>query len=202
VPDGTAPPEKALAFIMLPEGVGRLFAAQLKDGPFPEHYEPWESALANLISGQDKNPVCKVWVSDLDVYGSPEEYPIVATTYRLTEHWHTGMMSRNVPWLLELQPNPFVEMDVELAKSLGIKNGDWVRIKSARGEMRAVALVTPRILPVKVGDKTLHQVGIVIHWGYQGGNPGDSANQLTPQALDPNTFIQETKAFLVRIERA
>jgi formate dehydrogenase major subunit len=202
VPDGTAPPEKALPFIMLPEGVGRLFAAQLRDGPFPEHYEPWESALANLISGQDKNPVCKVWVSDLDVYGSPEEYPIVATTYRLTEHWHTGMMSRNVPWLLELQPDPFVEMDVELAKSLGIKNGDWVRIKSARGEMRAVALVTPRILPVKVGDKTLHQVGIAIHWGYQGGNPGENVNQLTPQALDPNTFIQETKAFLVRIERA
>ncbi|MFN3369616.1 MAG: molybdopterin dinucleotide binding domain-containing protein, partial [Thermus sp.] len=111
------------------------------------------------------------------------------------------MMSRNVPWLLELQPDPFVEMDVELAKSLGFKNGEWVRIKSARGEMKAVALVTPRVQPVNVGDKTLHQVGIVIHWGYQGGNPGDSANQLTPQALDPNTFIQETKAFLVRIEK-
>ena len=58
--------------------------------------------------------------------------------------------------------------------------------------MKAVALVTPRVQPVKVGDKTLHQVGSVIHWGYQGVNPGDSANQRTPQARDPISVIQET----------
>ncbi len=207
VPDGGWAPGTVLPFIMKPDGVGHIFATKLKDGPFPEHYEPWESLVLNPM-GHQNDPVCKVWkFKDLDVYGDPEAYPIIATTYRLTEHWHTGMMSRNVPWLLELQPDPFVEIGTALAQDLGIKNGDWVLVESARGSVEAVAIVTQRIQPMKIEDakgvRTVHQVGLPWHWGYMGGGarPNSAGNALTPSVHDPNAFIPETKAMLVRIKK-
>ncbi|WP_457630841.1 formate dehydrogenase-N subunit alpha [Oceanithermus sp.] len=207
VPDGGWKPGTVLPFIMKSDGLGHLFALSLKDGPFPEHYEPWESAVINPF-GTQNDPVCKVWhFKDLDVYGDPKEYPIIATTYRLTEHWHTGMMSRNVPWLLELQPDPFVEIGDQLAKQLGIKNGEWVLVESARGAVEAVAIVTPRIQPLKIEDekgaREVHQVGIPWHWGYMGGGarPESAGNALTPSVHDPNCFIPETKAMLVRLKK-
>ena len=62
-------------------------------------------------------------------------FPFVGTTYRVTEHWQTGVMTRHVPWLLEMQPQQFVEMSAELAKEQGIKNGEKVKVSSARGEV-------------------------------------------------------------------
>ena len=76
-------------FIMNPEGVGRIFAplAAFADGPFPEHYEPVESPVANpLHPQQSNNPVAKKFTSDLDKLGTPEQgFNVVCTTYRLTE---------------------------------------------------------------------------------------------------------------------
>ena len=50
------------------------------------------------------------------------------TTYRLTEHYLSGAMSRWLPWLAELQPEVFVEISPELADEKGIRNLDWVRV--------------------------------------------------------------------------
>jgi len=210
VPDGGAPPlaqEKgALPFIMKPEGVASLFGAGLRDGPFPEHYEPLECPVEkNHMSGQRVNPTVKLWHGPKG--GKPEDvfatcdarYPIVASTYRVSEHWQTGVMTRNTPWLLELQPEMFVEMSEELARERGIRNGDVVEVASARGKVEAVAMVTPRVKPFHVAGTTVHQVGLPWHYGWTTPRGGDSANLLTSTVGDPNTLIPETKAFMVNV---
>ena len=124
----------------------------------------------------------------------------MATTYRVTEHWQTGVLSRNIPWLLELQPRQFVEMGLDLAKEKKIRNGDMVEVSSARGRIEAVAVVTPRFRPFKVGGSTVHGVGLPWCFGWFTPGVGDSANLLTPTAGDANTMIPETKAFMVNIK--
>ncbi len=194
VPDGPWPPGAKLPFIMRPEGVGCLFAPALADGPFPEHYEPVESPVANAISPVQYSPVCKVW--DQKSIGNPREFPVVATTYRVCEHWQAGAMTRNMPWLVELVPDVFVELSPDLAQRKGIRTGDWVRVRSKRGEMKARALITNRFEPMLVAGRLVDQIGIPWHWGFAGLATGDSANLLTANVGDPNTFIPEFKAFL------
>ncbi len=205
------PPEVSAKkpFIMLPEGVGRNFASGLSDGPFPEHYEPVESPFENLLSEQQQNPVIKVWDSDMDELAEigSEKYPIIATTYRLVEHWQGGAMTRNVSWLCELQPEAFVEISEELAEKKEIENGERVKVVSARGELEVVAIVTPRIEPLSVNGEKVHVVGLPWHYGYKGACPGGpkykhyGANQLTPHVGDANTMIPEYKAFLVDVRK-
>ncbi|MDI3281506.1 MAG: molybdopterin dinucleotide binding domain-containing protein, partial [Bacillota bacterium] len=183
-------------FIMLPTGVGGIFAA-MNEGPFPEHYEPWESPVKNLLSSVQVNPVVKVW--EPEKQGAPEKFPIVATTYRVAEHWQAGAMTRNLPWLAELVPAMFVEVSESLAKAKGIRNGQKVIVSSARGEVEAIAVVTPRLKPLVVNGQTVEQVGLIWHFGYQGFVTGDIANKLTPHIGDGNTMIPEYKAFLVDV---
>jgi formate dehydrogenase major subunit len=194
VPDGGWPPADKLPFIMRPEGVGCLFAAALNDGPFPEHYEPVESPVHTLMSKVQYSPTCKIW--EPKTIGDRREFPIVATTYRVSEHWQAGAMTRNMPWLVELMPDVFIELAPDLARRKGIKTGDWVRVRSKRGEMKARALVTNRFEPLFVAGQLVDQIGIPWHWGYAGLATGDSANLLTANVGDPNTFIPEFKAFL------
>ncbi len=218
VPDGPAPPmadEKGgkLPFIMKPDGVGSIFGPGLADGPFPEHYEPLECPLQeNPMSKKHRiNPTVKLFFGkegslEEDIfYSCDTRYPFVCTTYRVTEHWQTGVMTRHVPWLLEAQPQMFVEMSNELAKEKGFKNGEKVTVSSARGSLWAIAIVTDRFQPFKVMDTTIHQVGMPWHFGWQfpvDGSGGESANLLTPTIGDPNTMIPESKAFMVNIEKA
>ena len=108
-------------FIMNPEGVGRIFAplAAFADGPFPEHYEPVESPIANpLHPQQSNNPVAKKFTSDLDKLGTPDQGFNVVTTYRLTEHYH--YWTKNNPMNVQLVPEPFVEVPAQLADEMGI----------------------------------------------------------------------------------
>lgn len=200
VPDGPAPPGAALPFIMRAEGVGRLFGAGMVDGPFPEHYEPWESPVPNLLSRAEFDPVAKAWTAENDK-GGADRYPIVATTYRLSEHMQAGAMTRNLPWLIELQPEPFVELSRELAREKEITSGERVVVESARGRVTAVAIVTTRLRPFSLNGKTVHEIGLPWHWGYQGLSTGDSANVLTPNAADPNTSMPEFKAFLCDVKK-
>ena len=200
VPDGPWPPGAKLPFIMRPEGVGCLFAAALADGPFPEHYEPVESPVRNLMSKVQYSPACKVW--DLKSIGDAKEFPIAATTYRVSEHWQAGAMTRNMSWLVELMPDVFVELSPDLARRKGIRTGDWVRVRSKRGEMKARALVTNRFEPMFVAGQLVDQIGIPWHWGFAGLATGDSANLLTANVGDPNTFIPEFKAFLCDVAKA
>lgn len=216
VPDGpaTGPLAKPMAeggvypFIMRSEGFGCVFAANvgpreasLADGPLPEHYEPWESPLvANPLSGTKNDPVIKIWRPSEQC--TPDNYPIVATTYRVVEHWQAGQMTRNLTWLVEQMPEMFVEISEELAAEKDIANGDKVIVENTRGSIQAVALVTKRFKPFQLNGKVVHQIGMTWHWGYTGLSTGDSANVLTPSVGDPNTTIPEYKAFLCRIRKA
>ncbi len=205
VPDygKTVPPEKNVgAFIMKPEGHARIFGMGLADGPFPEHYEPLESPVKNMISSVQIDPLVKVWDSEMDKIGTSDTFPIIATTYRVTEHWQTGAMTRSLPWLVELMPNMFCEMSKSLAKKKSIKNGDNVKIKSARGEIEAYALVTDRFQPFKLNGKVVEEIGLAWHYGFIGLSKGDSANCLTPHVGDANTMIPEYKAFLCDVKKA
>jgi anaerobic selenocysteine-containing dehydrogenase len=208
VPDASGKPINLggyYPFIMQADGRGHLFDSSgraLKDGPLPEHYEPWESPVDNLMSGQQNDPAFKLWDSEHNERGDASQYPIVCTTYRLVEHWQAGQMTRNLPWLVEMQPEVFVEMSEELAAEKGISNGGKAIIENARGSMEAVALVTKRFQPFQINGQTVHQVGIPWHWGYIGLSTGDSANVLTPHVGDANTMIPEYKAFLCNVRKA
>ena len=212
VPDFKAdsnPKDHMGPFIMNPEGVGRIFGplAAFADGPFPEHYEPMESPIANpLHPNQSNSPVAKKYKTEIDRFGTPDQgFNVVCTTYRLTEHYH--YWTKNNPMNVELVPEPFVEIPAKLADQMGIRGGELVRVTSARGEYVAKAMVTKRIKPMMIDGKETYQIGIPIHWGYRGikEDEGKTArnpvNQLSPAAIDPNAFTPEYKGFLVKIEK-
>jgi formate dehydrogenase major subunit len=192
-------------FIMRPDGKGWLFApVGLKDGPLPTHYEPAESPVQNrLFRDQQVSPVARLYRNRIDnplAAVADERFPIVLTTYRLTEHHVSGPMTRWLPWLNALQPELFVELSPELARERGIRHRDWVTITSARGGVEARALVTRRLRPFKLGDRTVHQVGLPFHWGFQGEVVGSITNDLTHLVLEPTVSINEVKAILVDIK--
>jgi formate dehydrogenase major subunit len=198
-----APPGTFGAFIMLPEGVGRLFAP-LNDGPFPEHYEAVEAPIDNPLHPRTtSNPVSKRFSSDKDTYGTKEEFPIVCTTYRLTEHFHWTQHHADGK-LNELQPGFFIEVPEALAQQKGIVNGSQVVVSSKRGKISGVAMVTKRLPTLKVDGKEVWQIGFPIHWGFAGAksHTGPLANMLTPSAMDANTWTPEYKAFLVKLDKA
>ena len=202
VPDGPWPPNERHPFIMKPDGRAWLFAPNLNDGPMPEHYEPVESPVLNLMSSRQFNPAIKLWHEtnpEDNAIGDAKTYPIIGTTYRVSEHWQAGAMTRNLPWLCELVPDVFCEISVELAEQKNISNGERIIIATARGEMEAYALITRRFEPFLVDGKVVHELGVVWHFGYAGLARGDSANILTAHIGDANTMIPEYKAFLCNI---
>jgi formate dehydrogenase major subunit len=113
----------------------------------------------------------------------------------LTEHHTGGTMSRSIAWLAETQPEGFVELSPELATEKGVENGGWVTVWTARGEIEARALVTPRMQPLRLDGRTIHVVGMPWHFGYMGIAQGDIANTLSAMVGDPNVSIHEAKAF-------
>jgi len=187
------------AFIMRPEEVGCIYSKRA-EGPLPEHYEPWESPIKNLLNSQDLNPATIVW--EPEKQGTSDKYPIVGTTYRVSEHWQSGIMTRMQPWLAELMPNCFVEMSEELAREKDIKNGGKVIISTTRGDIEALACVTKRFKPFLIDGNYVHQVGVLWHFGFNGYATGDPANRLTPHIGDGNTMIPEYKAWLCNVRRA
>jgi formate dehydrogenase-N alpha subunit len=203
VPDGPWANSERYAFIMRPEGVACFFASSLADGPFPEHFEPLESPVNNIMSSQQFNPIAKVTQDEfVDRLGTPEMFPIVATTFRVSEHWQAGAMTRNLPWLAELMPDLFVEISEELAKDKGIANGDRVIVNTARGSIEGYAVVTNRFKPLLITGKLVHQLGLPWHYGYEGLAKGDIANNLTHNVGDANTHIPEYKTFLCDLKKA
>jgi formate dehydrogenase major subunit len=188
-------------FIMMADGRAWLFAPSgLLDGPLPTHYEPLESPLVNpLYPDLQSNPAALRWSREDNPYAPPEDprYPCVLTTFRLTEHHTAGGMSRYLPWLAELQPEAFAEIDPELARSRGIENGDLMTVSTERAEITVRAMVSPRISPLRMGGRTVHQVCMPFHWGWGGpGVTGEAVNDLIALSGDPNVAIQESKAFL------
>ncbi len=209
VPDGPAAPhgnaKGTLPFIMQADGHAQLFGPGRVDGPLPEHYEPAETPIKeHPFSKQLTSPCYKFHAGEFDKVAKPADpnFPIVLTTYSLTEHWCSGGETRNVPNLLEAEPQLYVEMSHELAKEKGIKNGDGVIVESARGKCEAIAMVTIRVRPFKVMGETVHLIGMPFAYGWTTPDCGDSTNRLTITAYDPNTTIPEAKACCVNIRKA
>jgi formate dehydrogenase major subunit len=213
IPDFKAdsPPSDHMGpFIMNAEGVGRIFAplGAFADGPFPEFYEPTESPVENALHPKrSKNPVTKRYSTPMDKYAVPGDgFDIICTTYRLTEHYH--YWTKNNPMNVQLVPEPFVEIPMELAANLGIKGGDKVKVSSVRASYEAKAMVTHRIKPMTIDGKKVYQIGIPIHYGYRGiqedagRTPRSLTNSLSPSVTDPNAYTPEFKGFLVKLEKA
>jgi formate dehydrogenase major subunit len=164
-----------------------------------------ESPFANKLNKRQFNPVAII--SGKGEFGqltppADPNFPYICTTYRVTEHWQSGAMTRSLPWLGEMMPDMFVEISPSLAAKLGVSTGDRVEVTTARGSLVAPAMVTPRMRPVKVHGRETEIVGMPWHWGYMGMFTGASANVLTPHVGDANTQIPEYKAFLCNIRKA
>ncbi|NHQ82211.1 formate dehydrogenase-N subunit alpha [Chromobacterium vaccinii] len=206
VPDfkaDAAPDSGMMPFIMNPEGVGRLFCAdKLVDGPFPEHYEPMESPIGTnpLHPKVVSSPAVRLFDSDRKRLGTHKDFPYVGTTYRLTEHFQ--FWTKSVLLSAIAQPEQFVEIGEALAREKGIAQGDMVKVSSNRGFVKAKAVVTKRLMALKVNGQTVHQIGIPLHWGWEGvARPGYLTNSLPPAVGDCNTQTPEYKAFLVKLEK-
>ncbi len=214
------PPAESLKapYLMLPEGKARLFVPKgaTREGPYPVHYEALECPVINPVyPNQNGNPVIRIWRSELDQYAEicDTRYPIVATTFRVTEHWQAGALTRNLPWQAQMFPEMFVEISPSLAKAKGVKAGDWVKVSSARGSVLARAQVTARVQPFKCGLpgmlNDIEMVALPWHFGFAGlitGGPDKTknyaVNQLAPSVGDANTMIPEYKVFMVNLEKA
>jgi len=196
-----AKPRDVGPFIMNAEGSARLFARGLmRDGPFPAHYEPFESPIANVMAPKIRgNPAARIFPADLAALGTSDKFPYAATSYRLTEHFH--YWTKHVWVNAVLQPEFFVEISEQLAAEKNIQKGGWVKVSSNRGTVYAKAVVTKRIKPLICDGKTVHVVGIPLHWGFTGAaKKGFGPNSLTPFVGDANTDTPEFKAFLVNVE--
>jgi formate dehydrogenase major subunit len=200
-----ADPQSPLPFIMTGEGTGRLFSNGVADGPFPEHYEPIESPVGNPLHRDVPTTPAAFLYDEVagrpNRFGTPDEFPYIATSYRLTEHEH--YVTQQVEHLVQLQPEAFVEVPAALADEKGINTGDLVRVSSKRGKLEVRAVVTRRLGPLQVDGKTVYQIGIPIHWGFVGIRTGQHwlANALTPFVGDASSRTPEFKAFLVNIEK-
>ncbi|AUT61612.1 formate dehydrogenase-N subunit alpha [Paraburkholderia terrae] len=201
-------PENGMGpFIMNPEGVARFFARDgMNEGPFPEHYEPFETPLGyNTFHPNNplatNNPAARVFPDDRKAFGKAANFPHTATTYRLTEHFH--FWTKHARLNAIIQPQQFVEIGEDLAKQVGVVAGDRVKVSSNRGYIIAVAVVTKRIKPLMIDGKKVQTVGIPLHWGFKGlTKPGYITNTLTPVVADANSQTPEFKSFLVKVEKA
>ncbi len=190
-------------FMMMGDGRAWLYTPTgLLDGPMPTHYEPVESPVPNLLyPALSSNPVAIAWDRPDNPINLTQDsrWPVVMTTFRLTEHHTVGGMSRTLPWLNELQPEMFVELDPILAADRGIEDGGWMVVTTERGEIEARAMVTERMRPLRIADRVIHQIAVPWHWGYSGLNVGDSINDLLHLSGDPNTTIETTKALTCNV---
>ena len=192
----------AKPFTLHPDGVAWIYVASgLKDGPLPAHYEPLESIINNPMYEQQTNPAANRKKRPDNPYAAPHDarFPFILSTYRLTEHHTAGGMSRYLSHLSELQPELFTEVSPELAGQAGLKHGDWATIITARALIEARVLVTPRIRPLRIAGRIVHQVGLPYHWGYRGQVTGDVVNDLLVISEEPNVRIMETKALVCNV---
>jgi formate dehydrogenase major subunit len=208
-PPGYEPPEGASGpgglrgddpFIMQADGKAWLFAPHgLVDGPLPTHYEPHESPVRNPLYRQQSNPTRRVYPRPENPYdpappeSSSDVFPFVLTAARLTEHHTAGAMSRQLPYLSELQPELFVEVSPELARIRGLDHLGWAHVVTSRTAVDARVYVTDRMAPLRVDGQVVHQVWLPYHWGPTGLVTGDVVNDLLGIVADSNVLIQESK---------
>jgi ferredoxin-nitrate reductase len=124
----------------------------------------------------------------------PEDhrFPLILTTGRVRDHWHTRTRTGKAPALAARTPEPILEISLGDARRTGIQDGDFVEIASRRGKAVAQCRVTAAI---REGTCFLP-----FHWGRQAGFY-KSANNLTLGGRDPLSRQPELKACAVRLRR-
>jgi len=200
-------------------------------GCFPGHTEPYETPRQDLLSAWGRNTKnTNAWdlvkddtrvagrgfvngVGGKTVTDPPaSSFPLALTTIRCVEHFQGGPITRNNWSNVELEPEPWIEVNSTDARKYGIKDGDYVRVVTARTVNDAGATVVPASYGsgfrarVGTGLSSGQRVGpgvvaIPWHWGDKGLSTGSRANDLTIDAGDANTTIPEYKACLCRLEK-
>ncbi|MHA1838838.1 MAG: molybdopterin oxidoreductase family protein, partial [Candidatus Ranarchaeia archaeon] len=117
-----------------------------------------------------------------------EEYPFVLSTGRMLYHFHSGSMTRRSITLNETVPEGYIEINTVAAKKLNIREGEYVKVSSRRGSIRAKAYITDRV--------DVDTVFIPFHFAEA------AANMLTNPKLDPVAKIPELKVCAVNIEKS
>lgn len=188
-------------------------------GRFPGHTEPYETPRADLAATWGRNTrgnaAWELTKADTIVAGRDvpaADFPFVLTTIRCVEHFQGGPITRNNPWNVEAEPEPWVEINSLDAAAAGIQSGDLVNVITARGDsvgtQNAITTGAPFakgfVARVGVGLQTNQRVGrgvvaIPWHWGDRGLSTGSRANDLTMDSGDANTTIPEYKACLCNI---
>jgi nitrate reductase NapA len=119
-----------------------------------------------------------------------DTYPLMMTTGRVLEHWHTGSMTRRIPQLSNAMPSAYVEMNPDDARARNLQSGDQIVIRSRRGEIKLVAWVNGRGRPprgtvfVPFFDETM------------------LINELTLDAIDPFSKQPDFKKSAVEVVKA
>jgi ferredoxin-nitrate reductase len=122
------------------------------------------------------------------------EFPLVLTTGRLRDQWHTMTKTGKVRRLKQHAPRPFLEIHPDDADARGIRGGDPVRVWNPRGEVRVQAEVTTAVRP--------GSVFLPMHWGRLGGDASGRANNLTANRVDPVSKEPDFKFSAVQVARA
>jgi formate dehydrogenase major subunit len=146
-------------------------------------------------------------IQDRDV---TKDFPMILTSGRMVEFEGGGEETRSNPWLAELQPNMFCEINPFDANNLGVRDGADVWVFGPEGgKVKVKAMVTERVgkgvafMPFHYGG---HWMGVSQRDKYpEGAAPfvlGEAANTCTTYGYDSVTQMQETKVTLCRIEKA
>ena len=96
----------------------------------------------------------------------------------------------------------FTEISPELAQEIGVRNGEWVTISTARASIQARALVTTRMSSLDDNGRRVHHVGLPNHWGYRGLVKGDIVNDLLAISEEPNVRIFESKGLSCNVRKS
>jgi assimilatory nitrate reductase catalytic subunit len=134
---------------------------------------------------------CRFIVTEWRESGDPvdEQFPVYLTTGRVVSQYLSGTQTRRIGGLVDIYPEPKLEIHPQLAARYSISDGDDVTVTTRRSEMTLQALVTKTIRP--------DTVFIPYHW------PGKkSANQLTHRTLDPRSKIPEFKVSACRLRKS
>ncbi len=202
-------------------GRARIRSWNLKDDPVPKHREPIHTPRPDLISKFPTYDDVKNHYRVPTLYKSlqksdwAKKFPVILNTGRQAEFEGGGNAERNMPWLVELQPEMYAEIHPKLANDHGLKHGDWMWVESPEdlddkpSRVKVKAKITRRVPP--------EMIYLPFHWGGsfdgkefadkypQGYIPygiGESANVVTNYGYDRITQMQETKGGLCRIKKA
>jgi formate dehydrogenase major subunit len=188
--------------------------------PVPLHREPLYSTRPDLVAKYPTHDDKKAFWRLPTLYKSiqqknvedklAEKFPLILTSGRLVEYEGGGEETRSNPWLAELQQEAFVEINPKAANDRGIRNDDWVWLKSPTGaQLKVRAQVTERVGP----DTCFMPFHFSGHWMGEdmlkyypeGAHPivrGEAVNTATTYGYDSVTMMQETKTTICQIIKA